>query len=209
MTDMLRLDHFRGYVAYWEIPAKDETAVGGNWVRVPRSFFGSLRNNFPDLPFIAEDLGVITEDVKSAMEELGIPGMDVLLFAFDGTLDNPHLPVNHKKNSLVGTGTHDTNTVVGWFQDETTREQRETLERYVGRQVTADNVSELLVSMAAESVADLCIIPMQDIIGLGGEARMNDPSTPRGNWKWRALPFQLSEHYFHGISEVARSSGRT
>jgi 4-alpha-glucanotransferase len=208
MTDILRLDHFRGYVAYWGIPAGNRTAAAGRWVKVPASFFPSLRKNFPDLPFVAEDLGVITQDVRDAMTGLGIPGMEVLQFAFDGIQDNPHLPSNHKKNSLVCTGTHDTNTTLGWFEEEATPRQKELMQAYVGRQVTAENVTGLFLSMATGSVSDLCIVPMQDVLGLGSDARMNDPATPLGNWKWRAIPAELSEHSFERIAELARSTGR-
>jgi 4-alpha-glucanotransferase len=208
LTDFLRLDHFRGYVAYWEIPAGAPTAETGEWVPLPTTFLDEVRGAFPALPFVAEDLGVITDDVRAAIARLGIPGMRVLQFAFDGSQDNPHLPPNYEKNSLVYTGTHDTNTTVGWFANEATTESKAALEKYLGRPVTPQTISMDFVEMAMGSVADLCVTPMQDLLGLGGEARMNDPATTIGNWGWRATPEELSEASFQRLLELTRSNGR-
>lgn len=208
LSDFLRLDHFRGYVAYWEIPAASPTAEIGAWVPLPSSFLNELIAAFPDLPFVAEDLGVITDDVRAAISRLGIPGMRVLQFGFDGSPDNPHLPSNHAKNSLVCTGTHDTNTVAGWFANEATPENRGALENYLGRSVTKESVVSEFLEMASGSVADICIFPMQDLLGLGSDARMNDPGTSSGNWRWRVRPEELSEAPFLRLRELTQSNGR-
>jgi len=198
---LVRLDHFRGYVAYWEIPAEEKTAIGGKWVEVPKSFFPDLKSSFPMLPFVAEDLGVITDDVKEAKDDLGIPGMKVLEFAFDGSKDNPYLPENHEENSLVCTGTHDTNTALGWFRDETGTKGKDALSEYLGRPVTERSVCAELIAMAMTSVSGLAVIPMQDILRLGSEARMNNPGKSEGNWRWRALPEEISEGTFRTLHE--------
>jgi 4-alpha-glucanotransferase len=208
LFDLVRLDHFRGYVAHWEVPVEEETAVKGRWVETPKSFLASLKQNFPGLPFLAEDLGEITDDVKEAIDALGIPGMKVLLFAFDGTPTNPYLPVNHPRSSLVYTGTHDTNTTLGWFRDEAGSREREALLSYLGRAVTEESVCDEFLGMAMGSAAELCIVPIQDLIGLGSEARMNDPSTAFGNWQWRVLPRQLSGGNLPRLAEVTAANGR-
>ena len=208
LADCLRLDHFRGYVAYWEIPAGSPTAEKGKWVPLPETFLDAVRAGFPDLPFVAEDLGVITDDVKEAMERLGLPGMRVLQFGFDGATDNPHFPPNHPKNSLVYTGTHDTNTVLGWFLEEATVNDRETLQRFLGRPVTADSVCDDFLQMAVSSASDICIVPFQDLLGLDGRARMNNPGVSVGNWTWRALPEALSTASFRRLADLTVSAGR-
>lgn len=205
---LVRLDHFRGYVAYWEIPAGDKTAIGGKWVGVPKSFLSDLKKFFPALPFVAEDLGVITDDVRKAIDYLGIPGMKVLEFAFDGSADNPYLPRNHGKNSLVCTGTHDTNTVLGWFREETGAREREALSSYLGRAVTEQSVCADFIATAMASDSVLAIVPMQDILCLGSEARMNNPGRASGNWKWRALPQEISEGTFKTLYEASKEGGR-
>jgi 4-alpha-glucanotransferase len=209
LADLLRLDHFRGYVAYWEIPASSPTAVSGRWAPVPTSFLGFLKAAFPELPFVAEDLGVITDDVRRAMQELGIPGMRVLQFAFDGHGDNPHLPSNHVRNSLVCTGTHDTNTTLGWYTNEATDRDRGVLESVLGRRVTAASVCRDLMEMAMSSVADICIIPFQDVLGLGEGARMNNPATSTGNWRWRANTGDISSDAFKVLGDLSKASGRS
>jgi 4-alpha-glucanotransferase len=208
LADFLRLDHFRGYVAYWEIPAEEPTARNGSWVATPKSFLGSVRRSFPSLPFVAEDLGVITDDVKAAVEKLGIPGMRVLQFAFDGKEDNPHLPGNQPRNSLVFTGTHDTNTVLGWFIEEAGSKEKRALEGYLGREVTEENVCAVFAEMAMSSASELCIFPLQDLLGLGSESRMNNPGKSMGNWRWRATPQQLSEAVFRRLAEATAAHSR-
>jgi len=208
LFDLVRLDHFRGCVAYWEIPAAEDAAVNGRWVNTPKSFLGTLKRNFPGLPFLAEDLGDITDDVREAISALGIPGMNVLLFAFDGSATNPYLPVNHSRFSLVCTGTHDTNTTLGWFRSEAGPRGREALSNYLGRAVTEASVCDEFLDMAMGSAAELCIVPIQDLIGLGSEARMNDPADAAGNWRWRVLPSQLGKGNLPRLAEVTAANGR-
>ena len=193
LYDRLRLDHFRGFVAYWQVPASAKTAKKGKWVKGPsEDFFKALTAAFPSLPFIAEDLGDIDEPVREGIKSLGIPGMRVLLFGFDCDPENPHAPKNHVKNSVVFTGTHDTNTVKGWFKDESSSKQRKNVFKLVGRKVSAKQVSFEVVKLALSSVADLGIVPLQDILGLGSKARMNNPGQPMRNWKWRVTSRQLT-----------------
>jgi 4-alpha-glucanotransferase len=208
LSDFLRLDHFRGYVAYWEIQAESATAEIGKWVPLPQTFLDAIKSSFPDLPFVAEDLGVITDDVRRAIDLLGIPGIRVLQFGFDGSSDNPHLPSNHARNSLVCTGTHDTNTTLGWFTQEATSKEKSALEAYLGHAVSSDSVCRDFKKMAVGSVSDICILPFQDVLGLGADARMNNPGTSTGNWRWRALPVELSEGPFRTLEGLAVSSGR-
>lgn len=190
LFDILRVDHFRGMVAYWEVPAKEKTAVKGRWVSCPvDDFFNTLFRHSPDPPLIAEDLGLITPDVREAIRELGFPGMRVILFAFgENPPASPHIPHRHERNCVVYTGTHDNNTVLGWFQDEVSPEAREKLFMYLGRRVPAGEVSWELIRLAMMSVARTVILPMQDVLGLGGQSRMNHPATVSGNWKWRLSP---------------------
>jgi 4-alpha-glucanotransferase len=208
-ADYLRLDHFRGYVAYWEIPEESSTAEVGRWVPLPENFLEVVKSSFPDLPFVAEDLGMITDDVRSAIDYLGIPGMRVLQFAFDGSSDNPHLPSNHTRNSLVCTGTHDTNTTLGWFAQEATPKEKDVLESYLGRSTSSVSVCTDFIQMAMGSVSDICILPFQDVLGLGADARMNNPGTSIGNWRWRALPEALSDASFQRLQELTVSTGRS
>jgi 4-alpha-glucanotransferase len=209
LFDIVRLDHFRGFVACWEIPADAKTAEPGKWVDVPwESFFETVASDFHSMPFIAEDLGVITPDVKDAKMKLGLPGMDVLLFAFDGGTDNPYLPENHPRNSVVYTGTHDTDTVRGWFDDEATPEQKKRLFEYVGKELSSEQVTWELIHLAMESPANLSIIPVQDILSLGSEARMNRPSVSEGNWEWMADSIQLASDSFARLREITDACGR-
>jgi 4-alpha-glucanotransferase len=185
-ADTVRIDHFRGFAAYWEIPAGEETAVNGRWVPGPGAdFFDRLRTDCGRISLIAEDLGVITPDVCELMERFGLPGMKVLLFAFDESLPrNPYIPHNHVRNCLVYTGTHDNNTVRGWFDGEISAQDKERLFDYLGRRVEAGEVPWEMIRLALLSVGDAAIIPLQDLLGLGAEARMNHPSVPFGNWEW-------------------------
>jgi 4-alpha-glucanotransferase len=210
LFNIIRLDHFRGLVAYWEVPAGEETAINGRWVEVPvRDFFDKLLRHFTSLPIIAEDLGIITPDVKETMELYGFPGMKILLFAFgDNLATNPYVPHNHVKNCVVYTGTHDNNTAKGWFRKEARPEDKQRLFQYLGREVSEETVHHELTRMAMMSVADLAIIPMQDILGLGEEARMNTPSTANGNWEWRLLPGQLTPSLAASLSELTHIYGR-
>lgn len=210
LFDMVRIDHFRGFVAFWEIPATEKTAAKGYWVQAPaEDFFTALIKSLPNLRIIAEDLGTITPDVKEIMNRFDFPGMRVLLFAFGEDLPtHPYLPHNYVPNCVVYTGTHDNNTVRGWFENEATSSDKQRLFRYLGRGVSPDNVHWELVRLAMMSIASTVIFPMQDIIGLGEEARMNRPSEHEGNWEWRLLPDQLTPALGSSLSEMTETYGR-
>ncbi|HRD66289.1 MAG TPA: 4-alpha-glucanotransferase [Candidatus Competibacter sp.] len=204
--DLLRIDHFRGLEAYWEIPAGAETAASGRWQLAPGDeLFRALRAEFGRLPLVAEDLGIITPEVEALRDNHGLPGMKVLHFAFGGAADNPYLPHNHVLNSVVYTGTHDNNTTLGWFEelDERTRAH---LFDYLGGD--PKSMPELLVRCAFASVARLAVVPMQDILELGGEDRMNRPGVADGNWRWRfrleQVGPQITRHYRHLLELYGR-----
>jgi 4-alpha-glucanotransferase len=209
LFDLLRLDHFRGFIAYWQVPATAKTARKGRWKKAKsRDFFHTLQRSFPDLPFIAEDLGVITRSVEKSMKLLGIPGMRVLLFAFDGKRGNPHLPSNHARNSVAYTGNHDTNTVRGWFVNEATDEERRRAFKCIGRTVSETEISYEFIRLALASPAFLSIVPVQDILALGTEARMNQPGRQFNNWEWRVTSEQLTVRRFDEFGELTQASGR-
>jgi 4-alpha-glucanotransferase len=210
LCDILRLDHFRGLVAYWEIPAAEETAVKGKWIPVPtRDFFAELRKHLPSLPLILEDLGHITADVKEVMTELGFPGMKVLLFSFGSDLPtNPYAPHNYGRNCVVYTGTHDNNTIRGWFEKEATPEDKERLFQYTGINFDASNVSAGMIRLAHASVANISILPLQDVLGLGSEARMNHPSRSKGNWGWRAQEKQIEDELSKKLLDLTKLYNR-
>ena len=144
------------------------------------------------MPFIAEDLGYIDKPVEDTIKALGIPGMRVILFGLDGEKNNPHIPSNHIENAVVYTGTHDTNTAKGWFTTEASEKEKANLFNLIGKRVTEKEVSSEVIKLALSSVADLSIVPLQDVLGLGAEARMNNPSQSTGNWRWRVTTKQLA-----------------
>ena len=204
--DLLRIDHFRGLEAYWEIPAEAETAVHGRWQPAPGDeLFHALREEFGGLPLVAEDLGIITPEVEALRDAHDLPGMKVLHFAFGGGADNLYLPHNHILNSVVYTGTHDNNTTLGWFQelDEQTRAH---VFDYLGS--GPEQMPELLVRAAFASVARLAVVPMQDVLELGGADRMNQPGVAEGNWRWRfawdQVGPQVAGHYRHLLQLYGR-----
>ncbi|MDI6876982.1 MAG: 4-alpha-glucanotransferase [Methanomicrobiales archaeon] len=194
MYDYVRIDHFRGFFQYWEVPAGDATAEHGQWVDGPgEEFFRALEQDIPSLPLIVEDPGANPPDIQQTIDHFGFPGMRVLVFAFGEDLPrNPFIPHNYDRNLIVYTSTHDTNTARGWFEQEAAPEDRERLFRYLGREIDADEVSGELVRLAMQSVANTAILPMQDLLGLGAEARINRPATTSGNWRWRLTPEQLA-----------------
>ena len=210
LFDWVRIDHFRGFVGYWEIPAKERTAVHGNWVKAPaRDFFRNLEQRSLTSSIVAEDLGTITPDVREIMDIYSFPGMKVLLFAFgEDDPDHPYLPHTYGKNCLVYTGTHDNNTVQGWFREEADPEDKKRFYRYIGREVEDKDVHWEFIRMGAMSRANTLIIPLQDVLGLGAEARMNTPATKSGNWRWRYLSGQLTTSITENLSEMTERSGR-
>ncbi len=206
---MFRLDHFRGFVGYWEIHAGEEFATNGHWEEAPASdFFNTLANHFEHLPIIAEDLGVITPDVRDVMNQFGFPGMRVLLFAFGEDLpSNPYAPHNYIRNCVAYTGTHDNNTIKGWFNNETSAEDRKRVFDYIGYEVSEDQIHWELIKLVMSSVADMVIIPMQDILGLEENSRTNLPASSEGNWRWKLVPEGLSP-LMKKLSEITRIYGR-
>jgi 4-alpha-glucanotransferase len=210
LFDLIRIDHFRGLVGYWAVPAGERNAVNGTWVDAPaEDFLNALLKRFPQLPIIAEDLGVITPDVREIMCRFDLPGMKVLLFAFGEDLPtNPYIPHNLPRNCMLYTGTHDNNTARGWFEGEATPEIRERLFRYLGREVPAEDIPWELIRLAMMSVANTVITPMQDILGLGKEARMNRPATTEGNWRWRLSPELLTPSLAEKLRNMTKLYGR-
>jgi 4-alpha-glucanotransferase len=191
MVDLIRIDHFRGFEAYWEVPASEATAIKGRWVDGPRQhFFDAVAAALGTLPILAEDLGLITEGVVALRDDNDLPGMKVLHFAFGGDEcgDDPFLPHNYITNCIVYTGTHDNNTTVGWWRgSETGKAIRSCVQQYVGHKITK-NIHWELIRLGIGSVAHTFIAPMQDILGLGEASRMNTPGKPAGNWSWRFTP---------------------
>jgi len=206
MVDILRLDHFRGFVAYWEIPAHEPTAVNGRWVPGPgHSFFNALQQALGQLPLVAEDLGFITADVDELRLSVGLPGMRILQFAFDEE-DSPHLPHNYEMKAVVYTGTHDNYTARGWFASATPQ-QRELASTYLG--CAAGEIETGLIRAAYASVADTAIVPMQDILGVGSEGRMNRPGEVVGNWSWRIVQSQMDAAPGEMLRLLSRATGRS
>jgi 4-alpha-glucanotransferase len=198
-VDLLRIDHFRALAAHWAVPAGAPDARGGRWHLTPgEDLLRLLMDELGDLPIVAEDLGLITEDVVALRKGFGLPGMRVLQFAFSGESDNPHLPHMHEHDSVVYTGTHDNDTTLGWYRslDEETRRRVDSMLR-----VAPGSMPEALIREALGSVGQLAIIPAQDLLGLGSEARLNTPGTVRDNWRWRlpagALTPELGRHFAH------------
>jgi 4-alpha-glucanotransferase len=209
--DVARLDHFRGLVAHWEVPAGSPTAAGGEWVQGPgRALLTAAADALPGAHLVAEDLGIITPEVRELMRAFGVPGMKVLLFAFDGdSADNSNAPHNHVPDAVVYTGTHDNNTSRGWFETDADAAALASLARYLGHNMSADDVTSSLVRLAMMSVCRIAIIPMQDILDLDGRARMNRPASPAGNWEWRLEPGQLTPELAKRVAALTETYGRT
>ena len=208
MVDIVRLDHFRGFEKYYQIPAGSVTAAHGVWVSGPGDrFFEALQKVFGQMPFIAEDLGYITPEVHELRDRWGFPGMRVLQFAFgDESRENPHKPYNFKDNCVIYTGTHDNDTTAGFFSSERTRSESAAALRYMGSNGT-DAVWDL-IRLALASVADTVILPMQDILNLGSEARMNLPATIGNNWLWKMRKDQLKPELALRLRDINRLYGR-
>ena len=205
-VDIVRLDHFRGFAAYWEVPAGEQTAVNGRWVDGPgAAFFEALEAALGELPLIAEDLGLITPDVHALRDSFALPGMVVLQFAFGAGATNTYLPHNHRANLVVYTGTHDNDTTVGWHQ-ALEPEVREHLCRYLGP--VDEPIHRAMIRAAYRSVADVAIVPLQDVLALGPEARMNTPGHFGRNWTWRLRPGQLQPEHRDELLELATTYGR-
>jgi 4-alpha-glucanotransferase len=207
LVDIIRIDHFRGFEAYWEVPASEETAVNGRWVQGPGfHFFDTIRQALGELPIIAEDLGVITPGVEALRDTYGLPGMKVLQFAFTDTCeDTPYLPHNYVSNCVVYTGTHDNNTTLGWWQ-EANPKLRRCVKRYLGHDVEKPHWD--LIRLAMMSVAHTAIFPLQDVFGFGSDTRMNTPGVGAGNWAWRFSPEWLESKGRDRLAAMTRLYGR-
>ena len=206
--DILRLDHFRGFAGYWEIPASEPTAVKGKWVDSPgEELFLAYLHRHRFLPVIAEDLGVITPDVRELMHRFGFPGMKVLQFAF-GDESSKHIPYFFERDCVVYTGTHDNNPVREWYVGEATEAERAFFHRYIGRIPSPDEVHWEFVRLAQNSVAQTVIVPVQDVFGLGGRSRMNRPATTQNNWAWRLHPEYGRHPAWDQLKEITVTAGR-
>lgn len=208
-VDVIRLDHFRGFAAAWHVPAGAPTAQSGKWVPGPGAdFFQAVRGALAVLPFIVEDLGLITPDVYALRDQFRLPGTRVLQFAFDGHSDNPHLPHNYLTNTVVYTGTHDNPTTRGWFEDLPDY-QRQNLWNYLKRPGgQSDEAASALMGLAWRSVAALAMAPLQDLLNLGAEARMNVPGRAEGNWRWRCTEEMLSGPAYERLRDLTENSKR-
>lgn len=217
MVDIVRIDHFRGFAASWEVPGKDKTAENGRWVKVPgRELFAALQNALGELPVMAEDLGVITPDVEELRDSFGFPGMRILQFAFGGDTKNHDLPHNYIRNCVAYTGTHDNDTTVGWFNSQAgsgstrddsqiSREHNFCLE-YLGSD--GNEIHWDFIRAVWSSIADTAVAPAQDLLGLGNEARMNLPASTAGNWQWRCRKGELSEEAGRRLRKLTEVYGR-
>lgn len=210
LYDLVRIDHFRGFAGYWEVPAGRKTAIKGKWVKGPGAdFFHHLLKRFPQLPIIAEDLGVITPDVCDLIRRFGLPGTKVLQFAFGpDMIKSAYIPHNYTDQSVVYTGTHDNNTVRGWFENEATVATRKRLFSYLGREITSREVNWVMIALAMMSVARLAVFPAQDILGRGERARMNFPGRALGNWEWRLKPGRLNKKIARRLAVMTETYGR-
>jgi 4-alpha-glucanotransferase len=206
LVDMVRLDQFRGFEAYWEIPADSANAIKGRWVKAPGiELLETLKKTFGALPIIAEDLGVITPEVDAMRRRFDLPGMRILQFAFGESGENRFLPHNYERNTIVYTGTHDNDTSLGWYRSAQEKE-RDHMRRYLARD--GSDAAWDLIRAAWSSVADHAIAPLQDILNLGTEARMNFPGKPQGNWAWRLRPEQLTHWVVERLAQMTDLYGR-
>ena len=204
-TDLVRIDHFRGFQAYWEIQASEPTAIKGRWIKAPgRALFARYLADRPQSPLIAEDLGVITAEVKKLISHFNFPSMRVLQFAFDNDLQNPHLPVNHPENCVAYTSTHDNNTLLGWLNDEQPHQAITKVSALANDEISVKR----LINMVMQSKAQTAIVPMQDLLFLDTTNRMNTPATTENNWIWRLTQDQTKPENFDFFVELTQKSGR-
>jgi 4-alpha-glucanotransferase len=206
-VDIVRIDHFRGFSAYWSVPAEEETAINGEWIQGPgAALFEVVRQELGQLPIMAEDLGDIDQSVLDLRDQFDFPGMKILQFAFGGGSGNPYLPFNIERNSVIYTGTHDNDTTLGWYEQAPEYEQQ-TLQRYLGCQ-SSEGIAWDMIRLAMSSVANQSIIPLQDVLSLGTTERMNLPGTAEGNWEWRYHEDALWSGHSDRLREMTELYGR-
>lgn len=209
LYDSVRLDHFRGFEAYWSIAAEEQTAINGQWVKAPGyELFQRLRDGFGELPFIAEDLGLITPEVDALREHFGMPGMRILQFGFADRGGRLYLPHRFVPNTVAYTGTHDNNTTLGWWQEDATAVERANAQTYLQTVNHDGEIVWAMIKAAARSVANLCIFPLQDVLHLGAEARMNTPAAGIGNWTWRFHPNALHPDFAIKLAALMQMTDR-
>jgi 4-alpha-glucanotransferase len=217
LVDLVRIDHFRGFEAYWEIPASEDTAVNGEWKSGPGAdLFRTIEDELGALPVVAEDLGLITSEVTDLMDRLNFPGMAVLQFGFYDAPDSKYLPHNFQQDLVAYTGTHDNNTVVGWWNaldreqdEENTRRIKNYVRKYLDLpQNAVEALPWACIRLLIGSVANTVIFPLQDLLGLGTEARMNKPGSERNNWRWRFRRGQLTEEHAERLRALVELYGR-
>ncbi|GAB4537377.1 MAG: 4-alpha-glucanotransferase [Pleurocapsa sp.] len=208
-VDIIRIDHFRGFQAFWAVPQGEKTAMNGTWLEAPGDeFFQLLKQDLGELPIVAEDLGVITPEVEALRDKFGFPGMKILQFAFDSDRANGFLPFNFtNRNCIVYSGTHDNDTTVGWFYQRSPEAQARVVD-YLGC-LCEDGIHWALIRLAMSSVANLCVFPFQDILGLGSDAKMNTPSYPEGNWEWRCRQEAFNQELSGRLKYLTYLYGRT
>lgn len=207
-VDVIRIDHFRGFEAYWAVRKGQETAINGEWIKAPgEELFEAIKQKLGKLPIMAEDLGLITPEVEALRDKYEFPGMKILQFAFSADAGNPFLPFNYSRNCIVYTGTHDNDTTISWFNQATEYEKQYVL-NYLGC-LSPEGIHWDFIRLAMNTVANQAIIPLQDVLGLGGEARMNFPSKAEGNWDWRYTSDGLTKEVSQRLQTLSRLSGRS
>jgi len=204
--DLMRIDHFRGLEAYWEIPADKKDARKGEWIKAPgEALLQTLRDAYPDLVLVAENLGMITDEVELLRSKFNLTGMLVLHFAFENDVDNSHLPHRHSPNNIIYTGTHDNNTTIGWYKDLTESGRQQLVNYSFDSSIP---MPWLLINIAFSSVCNLAIIPMQDFLALDEKSRMNMPASTDGNWRWRFSWQQVSPELAQSINDTVKKYHR-
>ncbi|MBD3266452.1 4-alpha-glucanotransferase, partial [bacterium] len=214
-VDIVRLDHFRGFQAYWQVPAAEKTAINGEWIPGPGpSIFETLQHEFGELPIIAENLGLITDDVENLRKQFQFPGMRILQFAFSDP-ENPYLPHNYDSNTVAYTGTHDNDTTVGWWKSMGTAstlstEQIDQVKQYAQKYINTkgEEIHWDFIRTLMGSVADMVVFPLQDILGLDSKARMNQPGKGQGNWQWRLQENTFTPQHRDRLQELTKIYGR-
>lgn len=208
LYDVLRIDHFRGFESFWEIPYGDKTAINGKWVKGPGiDLFNTIKKELGEVDIIAEDLGFLTDDVKEFLKEAGFPGMRILQFGFDGDPDNIYLPHNYIKNSIAYTGTHDNDTFVGWYEKTGNKRETKRAKQYLGLN-SKEGCNWGFIRGILASNSDIAIVPFQDFLALGAEARTNIPSTLGGNWVWKAKKEEINNNLATKIYKYVKMFGR-